>query len=75
MRLLLAALAVAATPLAAPLAASADPTACATTINSKGVETTVCNPGRPSQNEPWCRHYQPGPDLRVLPYVRVCFAP
>lgn len=69
-RLLFAALAVVALP------AHADPTACATTINSKGVETTVCNPGSSSQNDPVCRTYQPGPAERPLvPYVKVCVAP
>lgn len=71
-RLLLAALAVS----ALPVAAHADPTACATTINSKGVETTICNPGEPSQADPICHAYTPGgSDLRLLPYVKVCVAP
>ncbi|HEV2890941.1 MAG TPA: hypothetical protein VGX28_11260 [Frankiaceae bacterium] len=68
-RLRLAALALTAVP------AYADPTACATTVNSKGVETTVCNPGEPSQADPVCRTYTPGSDLRALPYVKVCVAP
>lgn len=72
MRLLLAALAAAA---AFPLAASADPVACATAVNSKGVETTVCNPGEPSGAAPFCNVTDPGYALRPLPYVKVCVAP
>lgn len=68
-RLLLAALVLSAAP------AYADPTACATTINSKGVETTVCNPGEPSQATPACWFLQPAYDERPIPYVRVCVAP
>lgn len=70
MRLLLAALAVAS--LAVP--AGADPTACATTVSSKGIEATVCSPGEPSTAEPECVVYDPGFAMRPVPYVKVCVA-
>lgn len=74
MRLLLASLFVAGIAAALPAAAYADPTACATTINSKGVKSTVCNPGEPSQNEPTCWYLDPWPEARPVPYVLVCVA-
>ena len=60
---------------AVPVAAYADPTACATTVSSKGIEATVCTPGEPSTNEPLCHVYDPGFEMRPVPYVKVCLAP
>lgn len=71
MRLLLAAAVVA----SLPLTAYADPEACATTINSKGVETTVCNPYAEPTTQPVCRSYYAGSQQPLVPYVKVCVAP
>lgn len=71
MRMLLLAAAL----TAVPAAAYAGPTTCATTINSKGVETTVCNPGEPSTAEPACHAYHAGSQHPLVPYVKVCVAP
>jgi hypothetical protein len=69
--LLLAAVAAAAI---APAARAADPLACVTTVNSKGVTTSVCTPVNGVTDGPTCVSVQPSNELGAIPSAWVCIA-